>query len=203
VLKDVFHVFEMFSKRISIRHGGRADFCRDLRDVILVPDAGDVELVKHVRGKKGETNENACRYRPRYVWQRVRRRIQDPIFLYPAVKRVFDVHANVLDDKTKRPLFNDKAMEVAKNVLEMISKGYISDPFDVSLYRKVRTDADGLSVYDCARGTNGLDGGVHRNIHRNFGSWNASPQLTNCLLNTYVFRHNMTVQMSKLQCYFY
>jgi hypothetical protein len=191
VLKDVFHVFQML--KLPLRHGGRADFCRDLRDAILQMDMNDHEKVSQVLLSKGQDFETIMRYNPSYLWARIRRVIPHPMALYPKVVEVFNAHMDVVDQKTGMKLFNLEARKQAKSILELVAKGVLSDPHDVQLYYYLRTDADGLPIYRCIRGTNSLEGGVHQNIHRNFASYNAGPQLANCLLSVYCYRHNTKV----------
>lgn len=57
----------------------------------------------------------------------------------------------------------------------------------------MRKDRDGLPLYRCCRGTNSLEGGIHQNIIRKFGSFGASPELTDAVLADYRLRHNIDV----------
>jgi hypothetical protein len=52
-------------------------------------------------------------------------------------------------------------------------------------------DEHGLRLYRCVRGTNSVEGSVHQKIVRQFGSFNASPELADCLLSEYRHRHNV------------
>ena len=176
-----------------MRHGGRADFCRDLRDAVLKMDEGDFKKVMKVIDKKKLDFDYIARYNPKYLWKRIRRVIPHPVELYPKLVEVFKAHMDVVDDSSGLKLFNDEARKQAKCILDLVAKGVISDPHDVQLYFYLSTDSDGLAIYRCIRGTNSLEGGVHQNIHRNFASFNAGPQLTNCLLNIYAYRHNARV----------
>ena len=60
---------------------------------------------------------------------------------------------------SKKPLFDEQSWNEAKNFLETIAKGYVSDPPNMSMYYPRYRDADGLVVYRCIRGTNILEGG--------------------------------------------
>ena len=48
-----------------------------------------------------------------------------------------------------------------------------------------------LTLYRCVRGTNSLQGGVHQNLIRKFGSFGAGPELANAMLTEYRLRHNI------------
>ena len=54
-------------------------------------------------------------------------------------------------------------------------------------------DKNNLPMYRCSRGTNSLEGGVHQNIIRKFGSFGAGPHMTDCMLADYRLRHNIDV----------
>ncbi|KAK4510791.1 uncharacterized protein ATC70_005224 [Mucor velutinosus] len=45
----------------------------------------------------------------------------------------------------------------------------------------------------CIRGTNCLEGGVHQNLIRKFGSFGAGPELANAMFTEYRLRHNLDV----------
>lgn len=99
--------------------------------------------------------------------------------------------------RTGRPLFDNEAWKQSKNVLKSIHEGHVSDPPGFSFYYLMGKDRDGLPLYRCSRGTNSLEGGVHQNIIRKFGWFDASPQLADAALPVYRLRHNIDVS-SKL-----
>jgi hypothetical protein len=51
----------------------------------------------------------------------------------------------------------------------------------------------GLPIYRCIRGTNSLEGGVHQNVIRFFGSFNAIPRFADSLLAVYRHMHNLKI----------
>ena len=69
----------------------------------------------------------------------------------------------------------------------------MSDPTDVPLYYSSKRDENGLPIYRCIRGTNSLEGGVHQNIIRFFGSVNADIRTAHCMLGIYRHFHNTRV----------
>jgi hypothetical protein len=191
VLGDIYHLMAMF--KITVHHGLRRPFARDLRDALLLPDAADKAAVSNVLQKKMMTYELAVRCKSEWVWQRVRRYIPPPEILLPRVKLVFQTYGPLCDAVTHQPLFNDVSWEKARCILENIRLGYYSDPPGVALYTAQGKDMDGLTLYKCLRGTNHVEGGVHQNIAKRFGSYNASPRFAVNLLRDYCLTHNLRV----------
>ncbi|KAG2191722.1 hypothetical protein INT47_004709 [Mucor saturninus] len=56
--------------------------------------------------------------------------------------------------------------------------------------RRLFAHSSAFTWFKCVRGTNSLEGGVHQNIIRKFGSLGAEPELTDCALTEYRLRHN-------------
>jgi len=71
-------------------------------------------------------------------------------------------------------LFDAETWQKAKRVLHDVKKGWVSDPYNVSLYTFENWDKHGLVIYHCIRGTNSVEGSVHNPIRRNFASLNAT-----------------------------
>ncbi|KAJ7132564.1 hypothetical protein C8R44DRAFT_871499 [Mycena epipterygia] len=157
VLKDVFHVFNMLY--ISRTHGLRVPFSRALRDALL-----------------NVTWQDMLRFHPKWLWRHCRRTIPPPEDLYPLVHAVFMTWGPLKDSKTGIPLFNSAAWKVAKNILELIKNGFVSDPPDVQLYYCIGFDekAGGLPIYRCLQGTNMVEGGVHTHLLAKLPSHGAS-----------------------------
>ena len=128
------------------------------------------------------TFKNAVLYFSDWVWQHVKRCVPPAEILASRVVEVFQMYGPLKDAKTGQPLFNDDSWETACTIMENIKMGYYSDPF-------VRKDKNGLSIYHCSRGTNNVEGGIHQNIIRRFGSFNASPCLAVNLLRDYCLSH--------------
>lgn len=191
ILGDIFHLMHQF--KITVHHGLRRPFARALRDAIFLPDPEDKVAVEAVLVKKNISFEQKVLYKSDWVWQRVKRLVPPPEILTPRVMHVLQKFGPLKDAVTGEPLFNSASWEKARNVIENVRMGYFSDPPGVSFYTFQRKDKDGLSVYRCMRGTNNVEGGIHQNIVRRFGSFNASPQLTVNLLRDYVLCHNLRV----------
>ena len=191
VLGDIFHLMHQFP--ISMRHGLRRPFARALRDAFFIPDAEDKEAIETFLASRHVTWQTMFRYYPRWLFQRVRRFVPPPDELLSRVSRVVMTYGPLKDSITGQALFNDKAWEIADNALENIRRGYYSDPPNIPLYYTRSRDKYGLLRYKCRRGTNGIEGGVHQNIIRWFGSFNAAPDFALQLLRDYVLYHNLKV----------
>jgi hypothetical protein len=85
-------------------------------------------------------------------------------------------------DPSRGSFFSEAALKQAKSLILTAKLGFISDPPGYSLYYKMGTDRDGLPYYRCVRGTNSVEGGIHMAIRRDFGSLQASPELSDALL---------------------
>ncbi|SGY53983.1 BQ5605_C006g03827 [Microbotryum silenes-dioicae] len=117
---------------------------------------------------------------------------EDPVAVAPALQ-----HHGA---KSKQPLFNKAAHEAAKRCLEAIRKGQVSDPVGIELYTDLgpcggpdgKAD-DGVRLYSCQRGTNSLEGGIHRNLRQRFPKSGVSPCHANACLADYMLVHNLTV----------
>ncbi|KAF7290249.1 3'-5' exonuclease domain-containing protein [Mycena indigotica] len=193
VLKDIFHVFHMLY--LSHTHGLRLAFIRAFRDTCLIPHPADKARIEAYLKTKDLTWEDMLRFRPKWLWHRCRRTVPPPELLYPLVRELFLLYGPLKDAKTGLPLFNAAAWKIAKNILELIRYGYVSDIPGVILYYCIGFDkeAGGLPLYRCIRGTNMVEGGVHTHLLKKLPSRGASVRhMVACLLD-FVLRHNLTV----------
>nr|GAT42490.1 predicted protein [Mycena chlorophos] len=193
VLKDIFHVFHMIY--ISRTHGLRLAFVHALRDACLIPHPADKARIEIYLATKNLTWADMLRYNPKWLWRHCRRTIPPPEELYPRVHRVFMLYGPLKDAKTGLPLFNAAAWKIAKNILELIRNGHVSDVPGVVLYYLLGFDtkAGGLPIYRCIRGTNMVEGGVHTHLLAKLPSRGASVRhMVACLLD-FVLRHNLMV----------
>ncbi|KAJ7752488.1 hypothetical protein DFH07DRAFT_774427 [Mycena maculata] len=174
VLKDIFHVFHMIY--ISRTHGLRQAFCQALRDAMLIPHPADKALIEAYLKTHNVTWENMRRFHPKWLWRHCRRTIPPAEKLYPVVHKVFMTYGPLKDAKTGLPLFNTAAWKIAKNILELIKNGYVSDVPGVQLYVCLGFDlkAGGLPIYRCERGTNDVEGAVHTHLLSKLPSHGAS-----------------------------
>ncbi|KAG6846753.1 hypothetical protein H0H93_012095, partial [Arthromyces matolae] len=115
--------------------------------------------------------------------------------IHPLVHDVFMTWGPLKDAKSHKPLFDKKAWKKAKEILELIRKGLVSDPPGIPLYYIIGLDrkAGGLPIYRDFRGTNFVEGGVHRHLRTMLPSCNTSVRhMVTCLLD-FILRHNLLV----------
>jgi hypothetical protein len=165
----------MHQFKITVHHGLRRPFAHALRDAIFLPDPEDKVAVEAVLAKKNISFEQKVLYKSDWVWQRVKWLVPPSEILTPHVMHVLQKFGPLKDAVMGEPLFNSASWEKARNVIENVRMGYFSNPPGVSFYTFQHKDKDGLSVYRCMCGTNNVEGGIHQNIVRRFGSFNASP----------------------------
>ncbi|SGY12788.1 BQ5605_C011g06603 [Microbotryum silenes-dioicae] len=183
ILIDLWHFFDRIY--VSKKHGAAKAFARAFSDAVFIPNADDRLLMEARLAKFGMTWEEAVRSPVwnKKLWRRVRRWISPPGILEPL-----------------QPLFNKAAHEAAKRCLEAIRKGQVSDPVGIELYTDLgpcggpdgKAD-DGVRLYSCQRGTNSLEGGIHRNLRQRFPKSGVSPCHVNACMADYVLVHNLTV----------
>ncbi len=132
----------------------------------------------------------------KWIHHRCKRVIPPPEELYPLVEQVFRTYGPLKDSKTGQPLFNAAAWAVAKNILDLISKGYLSDPPGVALYRVQKIDKKhgGLPIYQCLRGTNWTEGGVHTHLRARLPTSGASIEHVQASLDDFILIHNLKVR---------
>ncbi|KAF8134402.1 hypothetical protein EV363DRAFT_1561939 [Boletus edulis] len=191
VILDNWHCHNLFP--VSRQHGLRRPFFRALSMAFLLPVMEDVSVIEPVLKKLGTSYNAQLLSRPKWLHARVRRMVPSPEVLLPRVAEVIKTYGPVRDATTSQPLFNARAWDVARNVLENTRLGYYSDPPGVDLYFKMGEDKNGLTVYRCCRGTNSVEGGVHQNIIRKYDSFNTSPRHAINMILEYTIRHNVTV----------
>ena len=68
------------------------------------------------------------------------------------VVQLFLAYGPLKDASTHLPLFNQQNWKTAKQILELIQQGYISDPPGITLYSVIAIDAkaDNPSIYRCS-----------------------------------------------------
>lgn len=123
-----------------------------------------------------------------------------PTILYNRIKAVFEFFKDKKDTKTGVILFHDKNKKKFNNMLEMVKKGYASDPVNIAMYIAKTNrhgiplvDKDGLTLYRSIRGTSNLES-LHQYLTTSFGHTIAGPWYSNVLLR--VVRHFYNWRMS-------
>lgn len=166
-------------------------FARALRNAIFLFDPEDKAIIEEFLQKQNISWESMLCCHSDWILRRVKRIVPSPEELLSHVAKVLHSYGPLLDPKTGNPLFNQQAWEVATNVLENIRRGYYSDPPNIPFYYSRGKDKNGLMRYRCVHGTNAIEGGIHQNVIRWFGSFNASPDFAVELLRDYTLYHNL------------
>ncbi|CEP11895.1 hypothetical protein [Parasitella parasitica] len=199
VVKDIFHLMDMIKP--YKKHTLYKQFTRKFSESLFTIDENDkesiiraFELEKRKDPNFPHTWESKMKYDRTWLWKRVRRKVAPPHVLLPLLKSLFLSFGPLKCSKSGRALFDKKSWEQATSVLKTVQLGHVSDPPDVQLYVKTgKKDKFKLTLYRCIRGTNSLEGGVHQNLIRKFGSFGAGPELANAMLTEYRLRHNTDV----------
>ena len=195
VLKDIFHVFQMIS--ISKTHGLRVKFSQALRDAIFLPNPEDKQQIESYLARQSPplTFEQKLQKNPSFIKKHCKHIVPPPEQLFNVVSALFRDYGPLKDAQTGIPLFNAQAWKTVKNILELIKKGYISDPPGVPLYYIIGVcNKTNLPIYRCWRGTNFTEGGVHRPIRHSLPRGGVSPRHTLARLLDFIFHHNMLVR---------
>jgi hypothetical protein len=193
VCKDPYHVFaEIY---ISRTHSLGYTFSVAMRDAFFIPDPSDkAQITLYAQAlDPPQTFESLVATRPDWVWQRCKRTIPPPEVLFNAVSEVFKTFGPLLDNASKKPLFNFQAWKTSKNILELIRKGHVSDPPGAELYYPIKRDSNGLTIYRCARGTNFVEGGWHRHIIEKLPKSGVSIRHLTISLKDCALGHNLRV----------
>ncbi|KAF7340497.1 3'-5' exonuclease domain-containing protein [Mycena sanguinolenta] len=177
---------------LSSTHGLRAVFLRTLRDHMMRWDPVIRARVDEVCRRVFKMGFDAMLLRhPRWIKTRTPRYVPAPSVLVPAIQHVYNVFGNARDAESGLPLFNKAGWQKANAVLELAREGYLSDPIGVVLYEKAGVDEHGLTLFNCTRGTNKLEGGPHGDIYRKFGALHAAPRLTVNSLTDHRTQYNL------------
>jgi hypothetical protein len=158
---DVWHA--MAQIKVPKNHGFRRSFARALRDAMLIPNLDDRKWIEVYLKSIGSSWDDVLQFNAKWLWKLCKRTIPPPELLYPLATEVYFTYGPLLDSKTNKPLFNPQAWKDAINVLKSIQAGLLSDPPGIPLYFQMGVDKKhgNLPIYQCARGTNNAEGGVH------------------------------------------
>ncbi|KAF7727172.1 hypothetical protein EC973_007947 [Apophysomyces ossiformis] len=169
------------------------EFQRMLTDCILLMDKEDVNKVKSVLQSKGLSFQRVLRQQKAWVQARNRRFISPASQLIHSVYKVLMTFGPLKCSATGQALFNGQAWKEAANFLELVAKGYLSEPSETPYITQNAGIQMGLPVYRCIRGTNSVEGGVHQILIRRFGTYNATPRFACNLMTEYKTRHNLDI----------
>lgn len=203
VLKDPFHIFNMFY--ISATHPLRVRFVQELRDALFIPDQADKDRINAWGATQSprQTYEQLRNRDSLWVSQRCKHIIPAPEKLYPLVSRVFRTYGPMIDPTSKKPLFSLDNWKTAKNILDLIRNGFVSDPPGIALYTMIGLDKKngGLPRYRCSRGTNATEGGVHKHIRERLPKCGTSLRHMQATLYDFVLHHNLHVSDNFILAY--
>ena len=192
VLGDAFHVMDRV--KVPINHCIKPAYFMPLQEAIFVMNPVDVQNIRRCYDLDDKVWRNKVAFDFRFIAKRVRRRIPPPMILSKRLDAVYNLFENAIDFTTNRPLFNDKAKEKVKNILEMTRAGYLSDPHGVSFYVNLynedgtlHLDKRGLQLYRSVRGTSLVES-LHELLTRSFGHTRAGARYSDNLLTK--LRHN-------------
>jgi hypothetical protein len=141
ILGDIYHA--MNRARVPVKHEAKKAYFHALRNAFLIWNPKKVELY------------DEC----------IERHAPAPRILYYRVRAVFALFGNMLDSKTKKPLFNNDAWKKANQVLKEILAGVYSDP----------------------------PGVIHKKLHPIIKSKNCGVQMAAALLAELRHRHNQMI----------
>ncbi len=180
---------------ISAAHGLLHDFALALRDAMFIPDKDDqARIIVWAMSQKPPLRwEDLVARRPKWVWKRCKRIIPPAEELFENVSQVFQHYGPLKDAKTHLPLFNTTAWGIAKNILDLIKKGFLSDPPGIPLYYQLGMDQFGMTLYRCMRGTNMTEGGVHTHLRSRLPTSGVSIRHIQSRLLDFILRHNLLV----------
>ncbi|KAI0688289.1 hypothetical protein BC835DRAFT_1529543 [Cytidiella melzeri] len=172
VLGDLWHITDQV--KVSQKHGIHAPYKRALRDALLIIDPEDKAVVEVVLEQRGIKFSDMVLWKSDWVWKRVKRLVPCATILFQRVSEVFKTYGPLKDAKTGKPLFKgEDQWQQARNIPENIRMGLYS------------THLTSVAIH--------VEGGIHQNIIRYFGTFNTSPQLSVNLIRDYCLMHNLWV----------
>ncbi|KAL7507187.1 hypothetical protein ACHAXN_004385 [Cyclotella atomus] len=158
-LGDVFHAMDR--AKVPVKHESKKAYFVALRDAFLFWNPAKLKELEDAMMKSGMINDEiqAQKYHNARLYREcVDRKVPPSSILYHRVRAVCALFGNMIDSKTKKPLFSKKAWKKANNVLKDILAGYYSDPPGLNFYTKrlgsngeAMTNKHGLEVIECFR----------------------------------------------------
>jgi hypothetical protein len=196
VKKDIFHIMNLL--KLPKDHSLYYRFYQEFRDTCLVNNTKDEldvrEVLASVYGITDELEQTEWMKdsaNEAYMRLRVRREVPRGDLLAQALEKLFAMFKDKVDDKMKkpRPFFSDDSKKKAKEIIEHARKGCLSDIPGVTLYFRVARDADGLSLWRCARGTN-ITELIHQKLHQLLSGTNLGPRAAVAVISLFRSRYN-------------
>ncbi|KAJ7152120.1 hypothetical protein C8R46DRAFT_484877 [Mycena filopes] len=192
VLDDAYHFMDRLLRLISKKHPAYKEFAHSFSETIFVRDGEDEAKVREVLDKKGIRWDYAIRVKKSAINRRVRRYIPSPEKLVQDLLVLFTCFQDLRDADGKK-FFTKDARKQAAALVETARLGFLSDPPGMPVYYLIGRDKNALNLYRTVRGTNSVEGGVHKQVRRVFGSLSASLVLTEALLGNWFHRRNRRI----------
>ncbi|KAK1737752.1 hypothetical protein QTG54_011524 [Skeletonema marinoi] len=190
--------------KVPVKHEVKKAYFHALRNAFLIWNPKKVEEFESKMRKDGvdEKEIDAMKYfKPHLYDECIERHAPAPRILYYRVRAVFALFGNMVDSKTKKPLFNAAAWRKANEVLKEILHGYYSDPPGTILYsKKMKSDGTvmrnkyGMELVECFRGTNRVEA-YHKKLHPIVKSKNCGVKMAAFLLAEMRHRHNQNISV--------
>ncbi|KAJ7227290.1 hypothetical protein GGX14DRAFT_555855 [Mycena pura] len=192
VLDDAYHFMDRLLRLLSKKHPAFKEFAHLFSETIFIRDGEDEAQVRAVLERKGIRWEYAIRALKPALHRRIRRYIPAPEKLVRDLLVLFTCFQDISDADGKK-FFSKEARKQAAALIETARLGFLSDLPGLAIYHLVGRDKDGLKLYRTVRGTNSVEGGVHKQIRRIFGSLHASLSLTEAILGNWFLRRNRRI----------
>ena len=123
IKNDILHIFLRFERVLSKEHGAFALFMTALRDALYISNRDDLDFVRQCLREHGFSEEKIdkkLKYEFDWCLQRIRRHVPSPKELERRYQDVIDTYIDIVDARTGKPFFNDKAKAVHKATLKHI-----------------------------------------------------------------------------------
>ena len=206
IKNDILHIFLRFERVLSKEHGAFALFMQALRDALYISNPEDLEYVRQCLREHGFSDtkiDKKLKYEFDWCLQRIRRHVPSPKELERRYQDVIDTYIDVIDARTGKPFFSDKAKAVHKATLKHIRRNCLSDIPGVSYYIEVGTDKYGIPLLKCVRGTSALEG-LHQKLRQLVRGFSNSPRFARAIVFEFIFRwnHDLDIAARNLpKCY--
>ena len=190
---DIMHLMDRVLRHVPKGHGATPLFSRAFSHALMFYNAKDAAAAQRLAAEiwLDKTWRQVQYYMAAWVNRRVRRTVPHPDIIAPRLEKLFKDFAGILYASNKQPLFTSATWKAARQVIQLVKEGWVTDPVDAPLYVLRRYDHNNLPLWLCSRGTNSNEGSVHQKLVENFlGMKGTSAELISFALLEWVGRHN-------------
>ena len=198
IKNDILHIFLRFDRVLSKEHGAYANFMSALRDALYIACDEDLELVRELLKEAGYSDkEIEKKLGTEFDWclKRIRRQVPAPKELEKRYQEVVELYKDIVDAKTEKAFFSNRALRVHKSTLKHIRRNCLSDIPGVSYYIQVGKDRLGIPLYKCIRGTSALEG-FHQKLRTLVRGYSNSPRFVRALMHEFIYRWNHDLEVT-------